>query len=89
MVLKAAWSRGEYTKEEQADYVSGLRSMPSLINTALEQKRGAADEATKLSSHARAVSGRAGAMFPLALRRCIETKRNQLYDSAKLYASES
>ena len=50
MVLKAAVDRGAITKEELADHVSGLRSMPSLINTALEQNAALRDEAYKLSS---------------------------------------
>jgi len=86
MVLKAAVDRGAITKEEQADYVSGLRSMPSLINTALEQNEALRDEAYKLSSARDVLFLGRGAMFPLALEGALKLKEIS-YIHAEAYAS--
>ena len=86
MVLKAAMDRGVIRQEQLADYVSGLRSLPSLINTALEQNNAIRDAANKLS-HARDVLflGR-GPMFPLALEGALKLKEIS-YIHAEAYAS--
>ena len=86
MVLKAAMDRGVISQEQLADYVSGLRSLPSLINTALEQNNAIRDAANKLS-HARDVLflGR-GPMFPLALEGALKLKEIS-YIHAEAYAS--
>ncbi|MBQ0803228.1 MAG: glutamine--fructose-6-phosphate transaminase (isomerizing) [Sulfitobacter litoralis] len=86
MVLKAAVDRGAITKEELADYVSGLRSMPSLINTALEQNGALRDEAYKLSSARDVLFLGRGAMFPLALEGALKLKEIS-YIHAEAYAS--
>ena len=86
MVLKAAVDRGAITKEELADYVSGLRSMPSQINTALEQNAALRDEAYKLSSARDVLFLGRGAMFPLALEGALELKQIS-YIHAEAYAS--
>lgn len=86
MVLKAAVDRGAITKEELADYVSGLRSMPSLINTALEQNAALRDEAYKLSSARDVLFLGRGAMFPLALEGALKLKEIS-YIHAEAYAS--
>ncbi|UWR18266.1 glutamine--fructose-6-phosphate transaminase (isomerizing) [Sulfitobacter pontiacus] len=86
MVLKAAVDRGAITKEELADYVSGLRSMPSLINTALEQNTALRDEAYKLSSARDVLFLGRGAMFPLALEGALKLKEIS-YIHAEAYAS--
>ena len=86
VVLKAAVDRGAITKEELADYVSGLRSMPSLINTALEQNAALRDEAYKLSSARDVLFLGRGAMFPLALEGALKLKEIS-YIHAEAYAS--
>ena len=86
MVLKAAVDRGAITKEELADYVSGLRSMPSLINTALEQNAALRDEAYKLSSARDVLFLGRGAMFPLALEGALKLKEIS-YIHAEAHAS--
>jgi len=86
LVLKAAVDRGAITKEELADYVSGLRSMPSLINTALEQNAALRDEAYKLSSARDVLFLGRGAMFPLALEGALKLKEIS-YIHAEAYAS--
>ncbi|MCF7748268.1 glutamine--fructose-6-phosphate transaminase (isomerizing) [Sulfitobacter sp. M39] len=86
MVLKAAVDRGAITKEELADYLSGLRSMPSLINTALEQNAALRDEAYKLSSARDVLFLGRGAMFPLALEGALKLKEIS-YIHAEAYAS--
>ena len=86
MVLKAAVDRGAITKEDLADYVSGLRSMPSLINTALEQNAALRDEAYKLSSARDVLFLGRGAMFPLALEGALKLKEIS-YIHAEAYAS--
>ena len=86
MVLKAAVDRGAITKEELADHVSGLRSMPSLINTALEQNAALRDEAYKLSSARDVLFLGRGAMFPLALEGALKLKEIS-YIHAEAYAS--
>ncbi len=86
MVLKAAVDRGAITKEELADHVSGLRSMPSLINTALEQNAALRDEAYKLSSARDVLFLGRGAMFPLALEGALKLKEIS-YIHAGAYAS--
>ena len=86
MVLKAAVDRGAITKEELADYVSGLRSMPSLINTALEQNAALRDEAYKLSAARDVLFLGRGAMFPLALEGALKLKEIS-YIHAEAYAS--
>ena len=86
MVLKAAVDRGAITKEELADYVSSLRSMPSLINTALEQNGALRDEAYKLSSARDVLFLGRGAMFPLALEGALKLKEIS-YIHAEAYAS--
>ncbi|WP_407473745.1 glutamine--fructose-6-phosphate transaminase (isomerizing) [Sulfitobacter sp. PM12] len=86
MVLKAAVDRGAITKEELADYVSGLRSMPSQINTALEQNAALRDEAYKLSSARDVLFLGRGAMFPLALEGALKLKEIS-YIHAEAYAS--
>ncbi|MFV8558295.1 glutamine--fructose-6-phosphate transaminase (isomerizing) [Sulfitobacter sp. SBS6] len=86
MVLKAAVDRGAITKEKLADYVSGLRSMPSLINTALEQNAALRDEAYKLSSARDVLFLGRGAMFPLALEGALKLKEIS-YIHAEAYAS--
>ena len=86
MMLKAAVDRGAITKEELADYVSGLRSRPSLINTALEQNAALRDEAYKLSSARDVLFLGRGAMFPLALEGALKLKEIS-YIHAEAYAS--
>ncbi|MBQ0803520.1 MAG: glutamine--fructose-6-phosphate transaminase (isomerizing) [Sulfitobacter sp.] len=86
MVLKAAYERGTITQEQLADHVSGLRAMPSLINTALEQNSGIRDAAYKLSSARDVLFLGRGAMFPLALEGALKLKEIS-YIHAEAYAS--
>ncbi len=86
MVLKAAYDRGAITSEQLADHVSGLRSMPSLINTALEQNSAIRDAANKLASARDVLFLGRGAMFPLALEGALKLKEIS-YIHAEAYAS--
>ncbi len=86
MVLKAAYERGTITQEQLADHVSGLRAMPSLINTALEQNSAIRDAAYKLSSARDVLFLGRGAMFPLALEGALKLKEIS-YIHAEAYAS--
>ena len=86
MVLKAAHQRGAIDDAELADHISGLRGLPSLINTALEQNVAMRDAADKLS-HAQDVLflGR-GRMYPLAHEGALKLKEIS-YIHAEAYAS--
>jgi glucosamine--fructose-6-phosphate aminotransferase (isomerizing) len=86
MVLKAAYDRGVINDEQLADHVSGLRSMPSLINTALEQNAAIREAAYKLSSARDVLFLGRGAMFPLALEGALKLKEIS-YIHAEAYAS--
>ncbi|WP_176249393.1 glutamine--fructose-6-phosphate transaminase (isomerizing) [Sulfitobacter sp. HGT1] len=86
LVLKAAYERGTITQEQLADHVSGLRAMPSLINTALEQNSAIRDAAYKLSSARDVLFLGRGAMFPLALEGALKLKEIS-YIHAEAYAS--
>ena len=86
LVLKAAVDRGVITQEELADYISGLRALPSLINTALEQNNAIRDVAYKLSSARDVLFLGRGAMFPLALEGALKLKEIS-YIHAEAYAS--
>lgn len=86
MVLKAAYERGTITQEQLADHVSGLRAMPSLINTALEQNSAIRDAAYKLSSARDVLFLGRGAMFPIALEGALKLKEIS-YIHAEAYAS--
>ncbi|MEM5519891.1 glutamine--fructose-6-phosphate transaminase (isomerizing) [Sulfitobacter sp. AS59] len=86
MTLKAAFDRGTITQEQLADHMSALRSMPSLINTALEQNDTIRDAAQKLSSARDVLFLGRGAMFPLALEGALKLKEIS-YIHAEAYAS--
>ena len=86
MVLKAAYDRGVINDEQLADHISGLRSMPSLINTALEQNAAIREAAYKLSSARDVLFLGRGAMFPLALEGALKLKEIS-YIHAEAYAS--
>jgi len=86
MTLKAAFDRGTITQDQLADHMSALRSMPSLINTALEQNDTIRDAAQKLSSARDVLFLGRGAMFPLALEGALKLKEIS-YIHAEAYAS--
>ena len=86
MVLKAAKDRGVINDEQLADHVSGLRAMPSLINTALEQNAAIRDAANKLASARDVLFLGRGPMFPLALEGALKLKEIS-YIHAEAYAS--
>ncbi len=86
MVLKAAYDRGAINNEQLADHISGLRSIPSLINTALEQNAAIREAANKLSSARDVLFLGRGAMFPLALEGALKLKEIS-YIHAEAYAS--
>jgi glucosamine--fructose-6-phosphate aminotransferase (isomerizing) len=86
LVLKAAVDRGAITQEQLADHISGLRSIPSLINVALEQNTAIRDAAHKLSSARDVLFLGRGPMFPLALEGALKLKEIS-YIHAEAYAS--
>jgi len=86
LVLKAAVDRGAITQEQLADHISGLRSIPSLINVALEQNTAIRDAAYKLSSARDVLFLGRGPMFPLALEGALKLKEIS-YIHAEAYAS--
>jgi len=86
MTLKAAFDRGTITQDQLSDHMSALRSMPSLINTALEQNDTIRDAAQKLSSARDVLFLGRGAMFPLALEGALKLKEIS-YIHAEAYAS--
>ncbi|MFT7441359.1 MAG: glucosamine--fructose-6-phosphate aminotransferase (isomerizing), partial [Sulfitobacter sp.] len=86
LTLKAAVDRGTITQDQLADHMSALRSIPSLINTALEQNATIRDAAQKLSSARDVLFLGRGAMFPLALEGALKLKEIS-YIHAEAYAS--
>ncbi|SFS72841.1 glutamine--fructose-6-phosphate transaminase [Sulfitobacter marinus] len=86
MTLKAALDRGTITQDQLADHISALRSMPSLINIALEQNAAIRDAAQKLSPARDVLFLGRGAMFPLALEGALKLKEIS-YIHAEAYAS--
>ena len=86
MVLKAAVDRGAINQEQLADHISGLRSIPSLINVALEQNTAIREAAYKLSSARDVLFLGRGPMFPLALEGALKLKEIS-YIHAEAYAS--
>ncbi|EEB85102.1 glutamine--fructose-6-phosphate transaminase (isomerizing) [Roseobacter sp. GAI101] len=86
MVLKAAQDRGVISDDQLADHISGLRAMPSLINTALEQNTAIRDAAYKLASARDVLFLGRGPMFPLALEGALKLKEIS-YIHAEAYAS--
>jgi glucosamine--fructose-6-phosphate aminotransferase (isomerizing) len=86
LTLKAAVDRGTITQDQMADHMSALRSIPSLINTALEQNATIRDAAQKLSSARDVLFLGRGAMFPLALEGALKLKEIS-YIHAEAYAS--
>ena len=86
MVLKAAKDRGVISDDQLADHISGLRAMPSLINTALEQNTAIRDAAYKLASARDVLFLGRGPMFPLALEGALKLKEIS-YIHAEAYAS--
>ena len=86
LTLKAAVDRGTITQDQLADHMSTLRSIPSLINTALEQNATIRDAAQKLSSARDVLFLGRGAMFPLALEGALKLKEIS-YIHAEAYAS--
>ena len=86
LVLKAAVDRGAINQEQLADHISGLRSIPSLINVALEQNTAIREAAYKLSSARDVLFLGRGPMFPLALEGALKLKEIS-YIHAEAYAS--
>ncbi|MEP2428820.1 MAG: glutamine--fructose-6-phosphate transaminase (isomerizing), partial [Tateyamaria sp.] len=86
LVLKAARDREAITAEAFAGHISGLRGLPAIVSTALEQNDTMQEAALKLS-HARDVLflGR-GQMYPLALEGALKLKEIS-YIHAEAYAS--
>ena len=74
LALKAASQRGEISDEQLADHLSQVRSLPSIINRALE-KNDAMQEAARKLAEARDVLflGR-GLMYPLAHEGALKLK---------------
>ena len=86
LALKAAQDRGEITAEEMAAYIADLRSLPGLINAALEIKD-ATRKASQQLAEARDILflGR-GRMYPLALEGALKLKEIS-YIHAEAYAA--
>ncbi len=86
LVLKAAQDRGVLDAKALAEHVAALRSLPGIINAALEQNGAMRDAAQKLSNARDVLFLGRGQMFPLALEGALKLKEIS-YIHAEAYAS--
>ena len=85
-MLKAAQARGVLDANALAEHVAALRSLPGIINAALEQNGAMRDAAQKLSNARDVLFLGRGQMFPLALEGALKLKEIS-YIHAEAYAS--
>ncbi|MEO0767697.1 MAG: glutamine--fructose-6-phosphate transaminase (isomerizing) [Pseudomonadota bacterium] len=86
LVLKAARARGTVTEAQMAEHVTSLRSLPALMNLAVEQSGAMKSTARKLAEARDVLFLGRGVMFPLALEGALKLKEIS-YIHAEAYAS--
>ncbi|GFE51283.1 glutamine--fructose-6-phosphate aminotransferase [isomerizing] [Roseobacter cerasinus] len=86
LALKAAHDRGEIDDRSLSDHLSALRSMPSLIATALEANQQMQAAALRLAEARDVLFLGRGAMYPLAHEGALKLKEIS-YIHAEAYAS--
>ena len=86
MALHAAHQRGRIDAETLADKLSALRSLPGILNVALEQNSRAKAIARKLAETSDVLFLGRGLMYPLALEAALKLKEIS-YIHAEAYAS--
>ncbi|WP_299499238.1 glutamine--fructose-6-phosphate transaminase (isomerizing) [uncultured Roseobacter sp.] len=86
LVLKAAQDRGEIDAETLAEHLSALRSIPSVLSTALEANAEMQKASLKLAEARDVLFLGRGLMFPLALEGALKLKEIS-YIHAEAYAS--
>ena len=86
MALKAAHQRGHIDDATLADKLSALRSLPGILNVALEQNSRAKAIARKLAETSDVLFLGRGLMYPLALEAALKLKEIS-YIHAEAYAS--
>ncbi|WP_298969933.1 glutamine--fructose-6-phosphate transaminase (isomerizing) [uncultured Roseobacter sp.] len=86
LALKAAQDRGEIDAETLAEHLSALRSIPSVLSTALEANAEMQKASLKLAEARDVLFLGRGLMFPLALEGALKLKEIS-YIHAEAYAS--
>ncbi|MEM9638513.1 MAG: glutamine--fructose-6-phosphate transaminase (isomerizing) [Pseudomonadota bacterium] len=86
LALKAAQDRGEMDAEHLADHLSALRSMPSILSTALDSDKAMRKASLKLAEARDVLFLGRGLMYPLALEGALKLKEIS-YIHAEAYAS--
>lgn len=86
LALKAAQDRGRLSPEQLADHLSSLRTLPSIMTSALADHSPTRDVARKLSEFKDVLFLGRGVMFPLALEGALKLKELS-YIHAEAYAS--
>ncbi|WP_187428698.1 Glutamine--fructose-6-phosphate aminotransferase [isomerizing] [Roseobacter fucihabitans] len=86
LALKAARDRGEMDGDALADHLSALRSMPSVLSTALEANAQMQKASLKLAEARDVLFLGRGLMYPLALEGALKLKEIS-YIHAEAYAS--
>ena len=86
LVLKAARARGTITDAQMAEHISALRSLPALMNHAIERSGAMKSTARKLAEARDILFLGRGVMYPLALEGALKLKEIS-YIHAEAYAS--
>ncbi|MEP1355106.1 MAG: glutamine--fructose-6-phosphate transaminase (isomerizing) [Tateyamaria sp.] len=86
LVLKAARARETITDEQMAEHIASLRSLPALMNHAIEQSSAMKSTARKLAEARDILFLGRGVMYPLALEGALKLKEIS-YIHAEAYAS--
>ncbi|MEM6373589.1 MAG: glutamine--fructose-6-phosphate transaminase (isomerizing) [Pseudomonadota bacterium] len=86
LVLKAAQARGTITEDQMADHVTALRSLPALMNLAIERGETMQSTARQLAEARDILFLGRGVMYPLALEGALKLKEIS-YIHAEAYAS--
>ena len=86
LVLKAAHARGTITDAQLADHIKDMRSLPALVNQAIERSDKMKSTARKLAEARDILFLGRGVMYPLALEGALKLKEIS-YIHAEAYAS--
>ena len=86
LVLKAAADRGEISAESLAGHLADLRSLPGLVNLALERGQEINEAAQKIAEASDVLFLGRGVMYPIALEGALKLKEIS-YIHAEGYAS--
>ncbi|MGC3936588.1 glutamine--fructose-6-phosphate transaminase (isomerizing) [Roseobacter sp. EG26] len=86
LALKAARDRGEIDAKTLADHLNALRSIPSVLSTALESSKAMQKASLKLAEARDVLFLGRGLMYPLALEGALKLKEIS-YIHAEAYAS--